>query len=85
MYNSKYKNKKSNKNMNTSFSKEKEVIKTYTTTSRLYLREGPDKDKTAITIIPKDTQVTYLNYQIDNWYKVKYNDYIGFCMSDWLK
>ena len=55
MYNSKYKNKKSNKNINTSFSKEKEVVKTYTTTSRLYLREGPSKDKTAITIIPKDT------------------------------
>ena len=84
MYNSKYKNRK---NKNTSFPKAKEEgqIKTYTTTAQLYLREGPSKDKTAITIIPKDTQVTYLNYQIDNWYKVKYNDYIGFCMSDWLK
>ena len=54
MYNSKYKNKK---NKNTSFPKTKEEgqIKTYTTTARLYLREGPSKDRTAITIIPKDT------------------------------
>lgn len=80
MYN---KNKKNNKN---SFSKERteKEQKILTTTSPLNLREGPSKDNSVIVIIPKDAEVIDLNYHINDWYKVKYNNYIGFCMKEWL-
>lgn len=74
--------KKNNDILKTS---KKETEVTYTTISKLNLRSQPKKQDNVVIIIPKDQKVIYLD-QIDNdWYKIKYQDYIGYCMKEFLK
>lgn len=57
----------------------------YITASKLYLRSTPVKGNNVVTIMPKDQKVIYLETVNDNWYKVKYQNYIGYCMKEFLK
>lgn len=57
----------------------------YITKSKLYLRSTPVKGNNVITIMPKDQKVIYLETANDYWYKVKYQNYIGYCMKEFLK
>lgn len=63
----------------------KEITKIYKTTSRLNLREDAGMNKKIITVIPKGEEVTHTGYSVGKWYYVKYKDYIGFCLNDWLQ
>ena len=55
-----------------------------TTTTALYLRSGRGASYTAITAIPKGTLVEVSELE-SNWYKVKYNDFIGYSNAKYLK
>ena len=63
----------------------KNIAKTYTTTANLRLRAGASTQKTIITVIPKGAKVTCYGYYTNNWYYVKYNNYMGFCSKEYLK
>ena len=56
----------------------------YSTSHPLNLREGAGYEYNVITIIPKNQQVIYNGKHIDNWYFVKYKDFQGFCLKDYL-
>ena len=56
-----------------------------TTTANLRLREEAGFDKTVLTIIPKGETVKVLKKSEDGWYKVLYNNQLGFCLKDWLQ
>jgi hypothetical protein len=42
-------------------------------------------DKKILTVIPKGDEVTHTGYSVGKWYYVKYKEYTGFCLSDWLQ
>ena len=61
------------------------LARTYTTTANLNMRTGASTAKEIITIIPLGAQVKCYGYYTDNWYYVQYNNYVGFCSSNYLK
>lgn len=63
----------------------KDITKILKTTSRLNLRQDAGMDKKILTVIPKGDEVTHTGYSVGKWYYVKYKDYTGFCLSDWLQ
>lgn len=63
----------------------KNIAKTYKTTARLNLRSGANTSKPVITVIPKNQNVECYGYHTNNWYYVKYKNFIGFCSNKWLK
>ena len=78
-------NQKSNINPDYAKSFNKDIAKTYTTIVNLRLRTGANTSKPVITIIPKGDKVTCYGYYTDDWYYVKYNNYTGFCLKDYLQ
>ena len=64
---------------------DKSIARSYTTTTKLNLRTGPNLEKIVITKIPKNSQVNCYGYYTKNWYYVAYKDYVGFCMKKYLK
>lgn len=62
--------------------KEKEI---FITTHLLNMRSGAGYSAPVITVIPKNTEVTYEGRKINDWYFVKYKDYEGFCLKAYLK
>lgn len=42
-------------------------------------------DNDVITIIPKGEEVIHYNYSVGDWYYIKYKDYTGFCLKNWLQ
>lgn len=92
--NKKYIYKKIQPIVTESIEKEKEIIeekeqtsitKIYKTTARLNLRAGAGMDKPILTVIPKGDEIIYSGYSVGNWYYVKYKEYNGFCLQDWLQ
>ena len=63
----------------------KDIAKTYKTTTKLRLRTGASTSKTIITIIPKGDKVVCYGYHTGNWYYVQYGNLTGFCLSKYLK
>ena len=61
------------------------ITQTFKTTSRLNMREGAGMDKKIITVIPRGDEVEYYGYSIGDWYYVKYKEYTGFCLKNWLQ
>ena len=57
----------------------------YITTSKLNMRFAPNKNSDVITVIPKNQKVLFQQTIDETWYKIKYQDYIGFCMKEFLK
>ena len=57
----------------------------YTTISKLNMRSAPTKASDIITVIPRNQKILYQKNIDDIWYKVKYQNYIGFCMKEFLK
>ena len=78
-------NQKSNVNTDYAKSFNKDIAKTYTTITNLRLRTGANTSKPVITIIPKGDKVTCYGYYTNDWYYVKYNNYTGFCLKDYLQ
>lgn len=64
---------------------DKNLIRTFTTTSALNMRAGAGKDKKVITVIPNNATVSCYGYYTDKWYFVQYKDFTGFCSSAYLK
>lgn len=64
---------------------DKNIAKTYITTSKLNLRSAASFNGSITTVIPKNATVTCYGYHTDDWYYVTYNKYTGFCNSKWLK
>ena len=83
-YNNSIKNSK-NKNNIYAESFNNKIKGTYTTTSKLNLRKGPDTSYEVITIIPKNDKVQCYGYYTKDWYYVTYQNYTGFCNKKWLK
>lgn len=63
----------------------KNIAKTYTTTTKLNLRAGAGTNKQIVTVIPKGDQVTCYGYHTNGWYYVKYKNLTGFCDKSYLK
>lgn len=61
------------------------ITQTLKTTSRLNMRKDAGMDKDIITVIPKGEEVTYYGYSVGDWYYVKYKEYTGFCLKNWLQ
>ena len=78
-------NQKSNVNTDYAKSFNKDIAKTYITITNLRLRTGANTSKPVITIIPKGDKVTCYGYYTNDWYYVKYNNYTGFCLKDYLQ
>lgn len=55
----------------------------YVHSNRLNLREGPDVSYQKIISIPKDARVSIIDNS-GTWYKVQYNDIIGYVNSKYL-
>lgn len=49
------------------------------------MRKDAGMDKDIITVIPKGEEVTYYGYSVGDWYYVKYKEYTGFCLKNWLQ
>lgn len=64
---------------------DKNIAKTYITTSKLNLRSAANFNGSITTVIPKNATVTCYGYYTDEWYYVTYNGYTGFCNKQWLK
>ena len=64
---------------------DKNIAKTYITTSKLNLRSTASFNGSITTVIPKNATVTCYGYHTDDWYYVTYDKYTGFCNSKWLK
>lgn len=63
----------------------KNIAKTYKTTTKLRLRAGAGIFKKIITVMPKDSKVTCYGYYTGDWYYVTYDKYVGFCSKKYLK
>ena len=68
----------------TKITEEKSIL-TLTTTHPLNLRKQASLQAGIIIVIPKDTKVVCQDCQNENWYCVKYENYTGFCMKEFLK
>lgn len=70
-------------------SKDAAIAGKYKTTGNLYLRVGAGTGKTAITLMPKGSDVQcygyYTSYNGTRWYYVAYGNLTGFCSSEYLK
>ena len=55
--------------------------KLFVTSNTLAVREKPDKNSEKIITINKDEEIKLLEIN-NNWYKIKYNTYIGYVQSD---
>ena len=64
---------------------DKNIAKTYITTSKLNLRSAASLNGSITTVIPKNATVTCYGYHTNEWYYVAYDKYTGFCNSKWLK
>ena len=64
---------------------DKNIAKTYITTSKLNLRSAASLNGSITIVIPKNATVTCYGYHTDDWYYVTYDKYTGFCNSKWLK
>ena len=64
---------------------DKNIAKTYITTSKLNLRSAANFNGSITTVIPKNATVTCYGYYTNEWYYVTYNGYTGFCNKQWLK
>ena len=64
---------------------DKNIAKTYITTSKLNLRSTANFNGSITTVIPKNATVTCYGYYTNEWYYVTYNGYTGFCNKQWLK
>ena len=49
------------------------------------MRLAPTKNSDVITVIPKNQKILYQKTIDDIWYEIKYQDYIGFCMKEFLE
>ena len=61
-----------------------------TTTSGLVMRDQPDRNEgTIIVNIPNGTKVEIMSEQFENgtvnWYKVRWGEYEGYCMAQYLR
>ena len=63
----------------------KSLNQNLTTTANLRLRKEAGFDKTVLTIIPKGETIKVLKKSENGWYKVLYNNQLGFCLKDWLQ
>lgn len=70
-------------------SKDAAIAGKYKTTGNLYLRVGAGTGKTAITLMPKGSDVQcygyYTSYNGTRWYYVAYGNLTGFCSSAYLQ
>ena len=64
---------------------DKNIAKTYITTSKLNLRSAASFNGSITTVIPKNATVICYGYHTGDWYYVTYDKYTGFCNSKWLK
>lgn len=48
------------------------IVKTYLTTAKLNLREGPAKTYSVVTVMPKNSKVVCYGYHTNEWYCVMY-------------
>ena len=63
----------------------KDTTKILKTTARLNMRSNPGLDKQILIVIPQGAEVIYYGYHVGDWYYVKYQDKIGFCLNKWLQ
>lgn len=79
----------SSKKVESAKSKDAAIAGKYKTTGNLYLRVGAGTGKTAITLMPKGSDVQcygyYTSYNGTRWYYVAYGNLTGFCSSAYLK
>lgn len=79
----------SSKKVESAKSKDAAIAGKYKTTGNLYLRVGAGTGKTAITLMPKGSDVQcygyYTSYNGTRWYYVAYGNLTGFCSSEYLK
>lgn len=79
----------SSKKVESAKSKDAAFAGKYKTTGNLYLRVGAGTGKTAITLMPKGSDVQcygyYTSYNGTRWYYVAYGNLTGFCSSEYLK
>lgn len=79
----------SSKKVESAKSKDAAIAGKYKTTGNLYLRVGAGTGKTAITLMPKGSDVQcygyYTSHNGTRWYYVAYGNLTGFCSSEYLK
>lgn len=76
-------NKEENKDENTT-SKAEELNKTaYISSSGINFREKPNTDSNVLKVFAQNSQVTILE-EIDGWYKIKYNDQVGYVVKTYV-
>ncbi len=61
------------------------AVKTFTTTTKLNLREGPGMNYLVITAMPRNKKVICRGYHTNEWYCVIYENIVGFCNKKYLK
>jgi len=61
-----------------------EVVVYYKTTSSVNLRKGVGTSFAVVITIPKDSRVKLIDKSNGNWYKIEYNNNIGFVSSKYL-
>ena len=55
-----------------------------TESSPLNMREKPSTDAAIITTIPKNSKITVIGKEINGFYKVEYNNKVGYASSRWI-
>jgi uncharacterized protein YgiM (DUF1202 family) len=64
---------------------DKELARTYTTTSKVNLRAGAGLNKPVITIISNQKEVKCEGYYTDDWLLIEFAGYKGYTMRKFLK
>ena len=64
---------------------DKELARTYTTTSKVNLRAGAGLDKPVITIISNQKEVKCEGYYTNDWLLIEFAGYKGYTMRKFLK
>lgn len=61
------------------------AIGTAKTTAAVNLRAGPSTSNSLVTVVPQNTTIQILEKTNRSWYRVKYEGYIGFISTSYLK
>lgn len=72
------------KKTETTAAKVKSVNKTLYVTEPVNMRLGPSKDYDVVVVMDTDSAVECTELVGDEWYKVSYNGYEGYCMAEYL-
>lgn len=66
------------------YESENEIQKFCQTNVAVNFRKGPGTNSDKMCVLPKGTQLECLEYLENNWYRVKYNNQIGYVFGDYI-